>query len=58
MFLPYDIVVLLILSPFIIVLWVVFMIVQVLLRIAFWLMKAALKLMIRITCLLFREFSR
>lgn len=58
MFIPFDIVVLLILSPFIILLWVVMKIVKLLVRLAFYIVKVALKLSMRLLCRLFLEVKR
>lgn len=58
MFIPYNIVVLLILSPFILILWVMIMIVKSLLRIALWMVKGIVKLLFKALSLLFREVWR
>lgn len=47
MFLPFNIVALLILSPFIVMLWVVRKVVKLLLRLALYTVKAVLKLTMR-----------
>lgn len=53
MFIPYNIVVLLILSPFILILWVVIMIAKGLLCIALWMLKGIVKLLFKALSLLF-----
>lgn len=58
MFIPYNIVVLLILSPFILILWVVIMIAKGLLRIALWMTKGIVKLLFKVLSQLFREVRR
>lgn len=58
MLIPYNIVVLLILSPFILILWVVKMIAKELLRIALWMAKGIVKLLFKALSLLFREVRR
>lgn len=58
MFIPYNIVVLLILSPFILILWMVILIAKGLLRIALWIAKGIVKLLFKALSLLFREVRR
>lgn len=58
MFIPYNIVVLLILSPFIIILWAAVVLVKWLLRIALWMVMGLVKILFKALSLLFREVRR
>ncbi len=58
MFLPYDIVILLILSPFLLLLWIAGRIIRLAIKLAVCLVKYALKLTFRLLGVLFGRVRR
>lgn len=58
MFLPYDLVILLILSPFLLLLWIAGRIIRLVIKLAVRLVKYALKLTFRLLGVLFGRIRR